>query len=233
MKFIVPNWPAPTHIKAYTTLRGSLNPEINSGEGDKSSANLALKTLFDLPNDPIWLKQRHTNIALPASTQNLFAVADASFSTSSQQVCAILTADCLPVLICNKEGSAIAAIHAGWRGLANGVIEATIEAMAQTPEDLLVWLGPAIGPQKFEVGADVFEAFTQKNPEAVDAFKPHVPGKWLADLYGLAKLRLQKRHIQHIYGGEYCTYTQADLFHSYRRNKDQMGRMVSLIWIDK
>jgi YfiH family protein len=126
----------------------------------------------------------------------------------------------------------VAAIHAGWRGLSGGIIETTVQALAQKPEDLLVWLGPAIGPQKFEVGQDVYDAFTLQQPESAEGFTPYKEGKWLADLYELARIRLKRLGIAHIYGGDFCTYTQDDLFFSYRRDKGKTGRMASLIWID-
>lgn len=217
MTFIQPNWPAPPQIRAYTTLRTATPHPV----GD-----------LPLPSDPIWLDQHtHSATVVEATQENKKAIADASFTTQTNQVCAVLTADCLPILICNQQGTHIAAIHAGWRGLANDIIENTLIALKQPPQDLLVWLGPAIGAQKFEVGKDVYDAFVSKHPESIHAFKPHTDDKWLADLYQLAKIRLHKQRINAIYGGEYCTYTQADLFYSYRRDKAHSGRLASLIWI--
>ncbi len=229
MQTLQPNWPAPSCIKAHTTLRHSwgqrTSPDQEPGNRD------ALSSLLNLPNDPIWLTQKHTACAVEATPDNKNLIADASFTMQTQRICVVLTADCLPLLLCNKEGTHVAAIHAGWRGLANGVIETTVQALQQNPDDLLVWLGPAIGPRQFEVGADVYTAFTEKHAESKAAFIPHTKDKWLADLYALARHRLHLQGISHIYGGDFCTYTQADLFYSYRRDKGATGRMASLIWI--
>lgn len=232
MKVIKPNWPAPLNIKAYTTLRESWSNGIHTGDDDKSSQETEkLKKLLELPEDPIWLTQKHTAIAVEATPENKDQIADASFTSRANRVCAVLTADCLPLLICHRQGTHVAAIHAGWRGLANGVIESTLQLLQQSPDDLLVWLGPAISPQKFEVGEDVYTAFINQHRESASAFKPHTPGKWLADLYALAKIRLQMQGITQIYGGEFCTYTQENLFFSYRREGGRTGRMASVIWI--
>ncbi|RDI48794.1 peptidoglycan editing factor PgeF [Aquicella lusitana] len=236
MKFIQPDWPVPASVKAYTTVRDSwgerqpyhdMHPGFYAGSENE---NQRLKTLLQLPSEPVWITQTHSNVAIAATPENSKKEADATFTDQPGQVCAILTADCLPVLVCNKQGSHVAAIHAGWRGLASGIIEATLKAMRQPAADLLVWLGPAIGPQKFEVGQDVYDAFVQKHPESAAAFLPQRPGKWLADLYTLARIRLRHQGVTQIYGGDFCTYTQADLFFSYRRDKGKTGRMASLIW---
>lgn len=223
MKYITPNWPAPSHIHAFTTTK-----QFNS---EKQDLNNELKNQFQLPTQPIWLKQIHSDIAIKASSESIGFEADASFTVESNQVCVVQTADCLPILITNLKGSCAAAIHAGWRGLAAGIIEKTLQGLEQKPEDLLIWLGPAIGPSKFEVGKDVYDVFIQKHSSAVKAFRAVGENKWLADLYALAKLRLQLQNIQHIYGGNFCTYSQEDLFFSYRRDRSQTGRMTSLVWI--
>ncbi len=228
MKFITAEWPAPASIHAFTTTRQSFG---------KESPKLAVETqklidLFSLPSTPIWINQVHATNIVKANPENLHVDADASYTDEIKRVCIVLTADCLPILICNKQGTHIAAIHAGWRGLAAGIIEQSLATLALPPEDLLIWLGPAIGPEKFEVGEDVLASFTQSNPESIAAFTPHTQGKWLANLYLLAKMRLQKLGVKHIYGGDYCTHSQDDLFFSYRRDKGTPGRMASLIWID-
>lgn len=224
MKYLQPDWPAPKHIKAYSTLRNTWTAR-NSGE--------PLKKILNLPAEPIWLKQEHTNIVVEALPENTDKIADASWSKTPNKVCIALTADCLPVLICNIQGSKVAAIHAGWRGLAAGVIEETVKAMNEPCENLLIWLGPAIGPQKFEVGKDVYDAFTQKHAESKNAFLHCTEGKWLANLYELAKIRLALLGVSQVYGGDYCTHTQEDLFFSFRRDKGKKGNMASLIWIDR
>jgi YfiH family protein len=230
--FIQPVWPAPACIKAYTTLRDSQigymqRPERSPGNIDRA---LLKKTLM-LPGEPTWINQVHSTIAVNAITSNDGVEADAVFTSETNRVCAILTADCLPLLICNRQGTRVAAIHAGWRGLANGVIEATIEALNLPPDDILVWLGPAIGPDKFEVRKDVYDAFIQKDPKAADAFDKISDTQWLANIYALARLRLQKFHITHIYGGDLCTHSDQDRFFSYRRDGKIIGSITSLIWI--
>jgi len=230
---IQPTWPAPTWIKAYTTVRDAWgNFNIPADELLETYKEKTLRTLLPLPENLIWLTQTHSSMAVEAKPENIRSKADASFTMHSQQVCIVLTADCLPILISNKQGTCVAAIHAGWRGLANGIIEDTLAKLQQLPEELLVWLGPAIGPEQFEVGEDVFAAFTAVCADDAVAFVPKQAGKWRANLYQLARMRLQRAGIQHIYGGQYCTYSQPDLFFSYRRDKGHQGRMASLIWID-
>lgn len=228
MQSITPNWPAPPNIKALTTTRQSWGENGTSQPAERNR----LTTLFSLPSDPAWLKQIHSNVAVPADPEHGDHEADASYTDQLNRVCLVLTADCLPVLICNQQGTKVAAAHAGWRGLANGVIENTVAAMNTDPSQLLVWLGPAIGPEKFEVGADVYKAFVEKEPNAKDCFANVSHDKWLANLYRLATVRLKKIGINQIYGGEYCTHSQNELFYSYRRDKGQTGRMASVIWID-
>lgn len=240
--FIQANWPAPPNVHAYTTVRTggfSVAPydEFNVGEhvGDNPehvSANRALlKTLLHLPNEPIWIRQTHSIITVEAIPQNTFVEADASYTNQANQVCLVQTADCLPLLICHRLGTHVAAVHAGWRGLANGVIESCLDQLNLPPDDILVWLGPAISSRHFEVGEEVRTAFLEQMPTAHHAFTPSPNKRWLADLYELARLRLQKRGIKHIYGGEHCTYSNNTLFYSYRRDGEKTGRMASLIWI--
>ena len=155
--------------------------------------------------------------------------ADAAFTSVKNKVCVVMTADCLPMLICNQQGTQVAAAHAGWRGLHAGVIEATLEKFSDSPQKLLVWLGPAIGPDAFEVGEEVRNAFLQDMPDANMAFRTNRPGHWLADIYMLARLRLQRYGVESIYGGNFCTYSDRERFYSYRRD-GKTGRMASLIW---
>jgi YfiH family protein len=230
LNYIQPNWPAPAHIKAYTTLRQGWQRRTDE---ERSSESAQLRSLLSLPEEPLWVHQTHSAIALPAVLENKEQIADATYTAQPNRVCAVLTADCLPLLICNKQGTHVAAIHAGWRGLSSGVIEATLRGLNLPGQDLLVWLGPAIGPQKFEVGADVYNAFTSQHAESAKAFTPHSDGKWMANLYELARIRLTMQGVSAIYGGEYCTHTQEDKFYSYRRDNGQTGRMVSLVFIDQ
>lgn len=226
--YIKPNWPAPQQVHAYTTLRAGFDLEKSINH---DAENHALTDLFALPQTPIWLNQIHSNIALPAESTSLDCQADAAYTATPNRVCVVLTADCLPVLLTSKDGNEVAAIHAGWRGLASGIIENTIANMQTPGEQLLAWLGPAIGPNRFEVGQDVYEAFTKNNAEAQQSFARLNAEKWLANLYQLATQRLNKLGVSQVYGGEYCTHTQDELFFSYRREKGTKGRMASVIWI--
>jgi YfiH family protein len=229
VKFIQPNWEAPSSIKAYTTLRFAWESlEIATSQHEK-----VLTKLLSLPSSPIWLKQIHGTTVIESSPHQLFSEADASFSQTRARVCAIATADCLPILICNQAGTLVAAIHAGWRGLAAGIIANTIQALKQPANKLLVWLGPAISVSRFEVGIDVYQAFTTIHPETARHLFPLNHTTWLCDLYGLARLMFNQLGIYNIYGGEYCTYNQAEWFYSYRRDQGKTGRMVSLIWINQ
>ena len=239
---IEPNWPAPKTIKAYTTLRtGGVSPapyhELNLGKNtDDMAENIEknrhiLHQTLELPNTPIWLKQIHSTQVLHALPENINKEGDASFTHQPKQVCTVTTADCIPILVCNRQGTSVAAIHAGWRGLVEGVIEATLLALQLPPTELLVWLGPAIGPTAFEIGPEVREKFLLASPEAEYAFSPTLNQRWLGDLYALAKLRLQKQGVTEIYGGDYCTYSDEKRFFSYRRDGKETGRMASLIWI--
>ncbi len=193
-----------------------------------------------LPAEPSWLKQVHgarvveagAGGANPATGRDAEPEADASIARAPGIVCAVLVADCLPVLLAARAGSVVAAAHAGWRGLSGGVIEATVRAMQVPPQDLMAWLGPAIGAQQFEVGADVLEAFTRADAGAAAAFKPIPgrPGKFLCDLVALARRRLQALGVTQISGGAYCTVSEAR-FYSFRRDK-VTGRMGAFIWIE-
>ena len=239
---LLPNWPAPQNIKAYTTLRSggvsaapfdtfNLATHVGDNSQHVEKNRDQLKKILNLPADPIWIEQTHSTIVLPALPQNRNKSADATFTNQVNQVCVVLTADCLPILLCDRAGTHVAAIHAGWRGLSNGIIENTLQVMHIPSNNLLAWLGPAIGPNYFEVGNDVRDSFLDFDPSAVTAFKPCTNNRWLADIYQLARLRLQKQDITAIYGGEYCTYSEQDRFFSYRRDQQKTGRIATLIWI--
>ena len=238
--WIVPDWPAPARVKAFITTRSggvSSGPfqSLNLGDhvGDAAvdvAANRALLSVF-LPAAPLWLRQVHGTNVVAAEGVDSDVEADAAHTATPRVVCAILTADCLPVLICDRNGSQVAAVHAGWRGLSQSVIERTIEAMRVPTEELLVFLGPAIGPTRYEVGDDVRDAFIHDDENAVTAFLPKANGKWLANLYELAALRLRRVGVEDIYGGDCCTFNDTERFFSYRRD-GQTGRMAALIWLD-
>lgn len=241
LKLIIPDWPAPSWIKAATTTRqgGFSNPPFNSlnlglfvGDNADSVAqnHQLIKSSLGLTKEPLWLKQVHGTRVIAANASSDL-VADAIYSHEPQVVCAVQTADCLPLLVCNRTRYCVAAIHAGWKGLAAGIIENSIQALDCPTADLLVWLGPAIGPQAFVVGEEVTNAFIEKDPKAQKAFKRVDHKHWLANLYLLAKQRLHSLGINAIYGGKYCTYTNKEQFFSFRRDK-VTGRMASLIWVN-
>lgn len=248
MDLIFPEWSAPPNIGALTTLRrggvsrapfddgaggGGLNLAAHVGDRPEDvRQNRALLRPM-LPAEPAWLSQVHGAAVVDAAAIANPVEADASFTTQRGVVCALLTADCLPVLFCDAAGSVVGAAHAGWRGLANGILENTVDKMREAGAgEILAWLGPAIGPQRFEVGDDVLSAFVRRDPDAKAAFKPidGRPGKYLADIYQLARIVLAKAGVERIAGGGLCTVSDQSCFYSYRRDH-VTGRMASLIWI--
>jgi YfiH family protein len=184
-----------------------------------------------LPAEPVWLNQVHGIDVVDAANAGMLATADASCTRAAGQVCVVLTADCLPVLFCSEDGTVVAAAHAGWRGLAGGVLERTLEAMRVPGNRVLAWLGPAIGPAAFEVGEDVRDVFVEGDRQAALAFSPQGQGKYLADIYRLARMRLNSCGIEGVFGGDFCTVADPARFYSYRRDRIT-GRQASLIWLD-
>ena len=240
--WILPDWPAPPNVRCLVTTRHggvstegytSLNLGDHVGDDPLAVAENRRRVSAVLPAAPFWLSQVHGVNVLDAGKKPVMASApeaDAAFSRQSGTVCAVLTADCLPVLLCNLSGTVVAAAHAGWRGLHAGVLEQTVAATGCPGAELLAWLGPAIGPNKFEVGDDVRSVFVTANAEAESAFKVLQDGKWLADLYLLARLTLARVGVTALYGGNFCTVQEATRFFSYRRD-GVTGRMASLIWL--
>jgi hypothetical protein len=236
---LVPDWPAPKNVHAFQTTRlggGSLPPYASLNLGSHVADNplvvarnrMLLAPL--LPSEPVWLNQVHGIAVADAGNAGCLPEADACFSAHRGAVCVVMTADCLPILLCDNQGGVVAAAHAGWRGLCDGVIEATVQEMSVPAPTLMAWLGPAIGPAKFEVGDEVRTAFVAKQAHAASTFVPAENGKWLADIYQLARLRLQALGITRIYGGNLCTYSDEQRFFSYRRD-GVTGRMGTFIWI--
>ena len=240
--YIVPDWPAPARVHAMVTTReqgvsrppyDSFNLAAHVGDQPESVAsnrNL-LRQQLHLPDEPMWLNQVHGRQIARHGDPGSVPEADGSYSNQVDQVCVVLTADCLPLLMCNKAGTEVAAVHAGWRGLADGVINSAVDAFTAAPSELLVWLGPAIGPERFEVGQDVYDAFVTADPAATEGFNAIDDEHWLADLYYLARLQLQGLGAGQVYGGQFCTMTDAERFFSYRRD-GVTGRMASLIWLE-
>lgn len=242
LRFIRPEWPAPRCVHAVSTTRAggySRGPwqafNLADHVGDdtehvKANRELLIDKL-GLPAEPVWLQQGHgCEVAKVGDNVKTHAY-DASITGETGVVCAVLTADCLPVLLCTKNGDRVAAVHAGWRGLAAGVIESTVEILDSHGDDLIAWLGPAIGPDSFEVGEEVYDIFVSQYADAKSAFIRRFD-QWHCDLYALARQRLQNLSISRIFGGDYCTYSSSELFFSYRRD-GLSGRMASLIWIDQ
>lgn len=236
-----PDWPAPRRVGAQVTTRSggvSTGPyaSLNLGDhvGDDPEAvrenRRRLGQALGLARPPAWLEQVHGIRAVDAEEVEPGCRADAVVAHEAGAVCAVLTADCLPVLLCEVDGACVAAAHAGWRGLAAGVLESAVAATAASPARLLAWLGPAIGPRAYEVGGEVREAFVDASSEAAAAFEPTGDGRWLADLYRLARQRLAAVGVERIYGGDRCTYREHASFFSYRRD-GTTGRMASLVWI--
>lgn len=236
--WITADWPAPENIHAISTLRtggisqgefSSLNPadHVNDKLQHVLANRQMIKTMLALPADPVWLRQTHSIQAVCADRVTGTPEADASYTTQSNIVCAVLTADCLPILLCDPQGTTVAAIHGGWRGLLNGIIESTLCKMPHG--EFMAWLGPAIGAQSFEAGDDVRNAFISKSEQFRAAFKNHAEGKYLADIYQIARILLNNAGVQKIYGGQFCTVRESERFFSYRRD-GQTGRMATMIW---
>jgi len=236
LDWIVPEWPAPPRVHALSTTRNEaggrafdLAPSRRNGAGAREYLRRFV------PDDPVWLKQVHgTAIAdLDASYSGFDA--DGSVARTPNMVCAVLTADCLPLLLADRDSRVVAVAHAGWRGLAAGIVEAAVAAMRTEPGSMLAWLGPAIGPRAFEVGGDVYNAFCESDPGAAECFVPHPRAdmKWHADLYALARRKLAHAGVNAIHGGGRCTLTESGTFHSYRRDGPATnGRMATMIWLE-
>ena len=249
------DWPVPANIHACTTLRRGLNVGVsappfdafnlgyrNAADGDRPEAvdtnRAALGWIAGLPSPPHWLRQVHgvavqrCDTPRPAdATDAIEPVADASVTASAEVVLAILTADCLPVMFAADDGREVAAAHAGWRGLAGGVLEATVAAMRTPTDRVVAWLGPAAGPQAYEIGEEVYRAFVDRDPAAAAAFAATRPGHWLVDLYALARRRLAQAGVSRVHGGGLCTISDPQRFFSYRRDV-RTGRMATLVWFD-
>lgn len=247
--WIVPDWKAPANVRALATTRAggasagayaSLNLGDHVGDDPAAVAQNRAMLREHLPVEPLWLEQVHGIAVVHADAASGVPKADAAVVHEGGAVCAVLTADCLPVLLCDERGTVVGAAHAGWRGLAAGVIEATIAEMRCEPRELMAWLGPAIGPRAFEVGDEVRQAFLAKDPEASNAFVPRLiphasplmEQKWLADIYLLARQRLAALGVLRVHGGGFCTFSDAERFYSYRRD-GATGRMATLIWLER
>lgn len=242
--WLCPDWPAPGNVRSLITTReggvsrapfDGFNLATHVGDDARAVASNRVLLTRHCGAQPVWLEQVHGTAVVELEKSSVspeVPVADASVSRSPGLACAVLTADCLPVLLCDRAGTVVAAAHAGWRGLAAGVLEATVVRMQVKPRDLLGWLGPAIGPQAFEVGDEVRALFVASDPVAADAFvATGKPGKWLADLFMLARQSLLRAGVGWVGGGGICTFIGHRRFYSYRR-EGVTGRFASLIWLD-
>jgi polyphenol oxidase len=238
--WLVPDWPAPARVRAFVTTRaggtsegeyGTLNLGLNSGDRPENvQANRAVVRAH-LPADPAYLAQVHGADVLDLDEGvPERARADAAVSKQPRRVAVVLTADCMPVFLCDRAGTRIAVAHAGWRGMAAGVLENAVAALGVPAGEVLAWMGPTIGPDAFEVGPEVREAFLARDPRADAAFRPGKPGKFMADLYHLARQRLSAAGVRDIHGGGFCTFHEPERFFSYRRVQ-KSGRMGAFIWI--
>lgn len=215
--FVVPDWPAHARVRAFVTTR-------SSGDMARPGARRVLEDVA--PEPPLWMRQVHGTKVVDADARPAFPEADAAVARRRGTVCAVLVADCMPVLLCDAGGSVVGLAHAGWRGLAAGVLEATLAAMKVAAGDVIAWLGPAIGPKAYEVGDEVRAAFSGYE----SALTPARPGHWLLDLYAVARRRLAQNGVERIYGGDFCTYSDRERFFSYRRDRAE-ERMAALLWL--
>lgn len=240
IEFIVPDWPAPTTVRAASTTRlGGVSAApfdtLNLGDhvGDRPEAvaenRRRVAQALQLPAAPFWLSQCHGTEVVQVGAGPA-PEADGALALAPGRVCAVLTADCLPVLLCDRAGTRVAALHAGWRGLCAGILERGVAALGIPARELMAWLGPAIGARAFEVGAEVRAAFVAADAEAAQAFTPSPQGRWLADLSMLARQRLIGAGVGAVHGGGVCTFSDSRRFYSYRRD-GRTGRMASLIWL--
>jgi len=237
--FILPDWPAPDNVKALQTTRlggvslapyDSLNLGLHVGDDPVRVNHNRMRLAPLMPSEPVWLEQVHGTAVANADAAACRVVADACIARHRGAVCVVMTADCLPVLLCDEDGTVAGAAHAGWRGLCDGVLEATVQAMGIAPHTLLAWLGPAISQEHFEVGSEVRDAFIARQAQADEAFIAQGNGRYRADLYLLARQRLSALGITRISGGNRCTYREKEHFYSFRRD-GVTGRMGTFIWL--
>ena len=237
--WVVPDWPAPRHVRAFSTTRaggvsegeyGSMNLGMKSGDLEERVERNRAIVRSHLPSPPRWLVQVHGVTVADLDTPGDTPAADAAVTAARGRVAVVQTADCMPLLLCDAAGTRVAAVHAGWRGMAAGVVEKAVQALGAPPAQVIAWMGPTIGPAAFEVGPEVRLAFLAADPGADGAFAAHTPGKFMADLYALARRRLARAGVREIHGGGFCTYRDEARFFSYRRIQ-KSGRMGAFIWI--
>jgi len=242
VEWIVPDWPAPGRVRAFVTTRAggvsagdyaSMNLGASSGDEEENVARNRRIVRTHLAADPVYLAQVHGNEVadLDLAREAGRPRADAAVTGRPGNVAVVLTADCMPVFMADRAGRRAAVAHAGWRGLSGGVLENALKSLRAAPDEVVAWMGPAIGPDAFEVGPEVKEAFEREDAGAGDAFRSHRPGRFMADLYALARRRLARAGVREVHGGGFCTFNETDRFFSYRRVQ-RSGRMGAFIWID-
>jgi YfiH family protein len=240
MNWIKPDWPVASNIHAVATLRSggvsqgtfnslNLGLHVNDEPENVYKNRRIISRMLDLPSEPVWMEQVHGIDVIKADQSKQIEKADASYTDQENTVCAVLTADCLSILLATTDGSKIAAIHAGWRGLLSGVVANTVNTMGTI--NLIAWLGPAIGADCFEVGQEIKDSFIKKSEKFTQVFTKTNEKKYLVDIYKLAKIELASVGIKQVYGGGFCTVTDKERFYSYRRD-GETGRMATLIWRD-
>jgi YfiH family protein len=236
------SWPAPANVRAGTTTRnGGVSPapftsfnladHVGDDPGHVAQNRMLLCRELGLRSSPVWLQQRHGNRVIEINRTHMNRDGDGAYTRQHQMVCAVLTADCLPLLLCNRQGTQIAAIHVGWRGFSNNIIANSLSAFSSSAADLLAWIGPCISAQHYEVGREVYRACAQVTGAPSTGFTQTCKNHWLADLASLVKNQLQSSGVINIFGGDHCTYVETDLFYSYRRD-GKTGRTASLIWME-
>lgn len=243
VRWLTPQWPAPANVKGLATLRSggvsagpyaglNLATHVGDRREDVDRNRALLRASARLPSEPVWLEQVHgTRVWDAATSSNQPPIADAAIARVERKICTIMTADCLPVLFCDTDGKAVGAAHAGWRGLAGGVLDATVAAMSVPAARVIAWLGPAIEPAAFEVGEEVREQFLARTQAHADAFVRNARERWQADIYRLARVELERLGVAGVYGGGFDVFADDARFFSYRREK-QTGRMATMIWIE-
>ncbi len=245
--WLTPDWEAPAHVRALSTLRSggcstgtyasfNLAQHVGDEPGHVRDNRVLLRAGASLPTEPLWLEQVHgTAVALhshaAADADAPAPRADAAVAFIPGRVCVVMTADCLPVVFADRAGTRVGVAHAGWRGLVGGVLEATVSALQAPPAELVAWLGPAIGPQAFEVGPEVREAFVARDAANAAAFTRNAAGRYQADLYELARHALTRSGVVAVTGGGHCTHGEPERFFSFRRDGGRTGRMATLAWL--
>lgn len=245
LEFVYPDWPAPAHVKSLTTTRNggfsvgpyasfNLSNVVGDEPGNVRRNRMLLREVLKLPAEPQWITQVHGNRVIDAFDAAPGEEADGCVTGTAGVVCAVLTADCLPIFLCDRRSTRIGILHAGWRGLAAGIVEEGLRKLQLPTANVLAWLGPAIGPSAYEVGNEVRQVFVTQNHKIAEAFipSPNHKGHWLADLYDIARRKLHEQGVHAVYGGLRCTLREDNLFFSHRR-EGVCGRMASLIWLDK